>query len=166
MSFKKDVELFLRESNAIEGELSESALEDALSAWDYIHRKFNSGYGKVNVEDILHIHQLLMIHLRPDIAGFWRTVNVRVGGYIAPSAEKVPELMAEWWDEHRDAYTAEEIKQAHVAFENVHPFEDGNGRVGRILMLWQWCIAGLPVVIIKSENREAYYNWFKESREG
>jgi hypothetical protein len=49
----------------------------------------------------------------------------------------------------------------HVSFEHLHPFRDGNGRVGRILYNWQRLKLGLPIHVIKYEDRWEYYNWFK-----
>jgi hypothetical protein len=53
-------------------------------------------------------------------------------------------------------------KKAHVAFETIHPFVDGNGRIGRILMNWQRLQEGLPILIIhEGPEQMEYYKWFK-----
>jgi Fic family protein len=48
-----------------------------------------------------------------------------------------------------------------VAFERIHPFRDGNGRVGRIIMNAQRLQAGLPILIIPASERRLYYEWFR-----
>lgn len=74
-------------------------------------------------------------------AGRYRTISVRVGKYMPPSPEDVSGLMFElivWWNKH-----ASEIVPVlsssiiHYRFEAIHPFADGNGRMGRALALWE-----------------------------
>lgn len=59
------------------------------------------------------------------------------------------------------ASTEEEMVQDHIAFENIHPFIDGNGRMGRILLNWQRVKADLPILIIRESERQEYYSWFR-----
>jgi len=147
---------FLRESNAIEGEYDALALADAISAWEYAKA--------VSVPDrhcILGIHEKLMKRLRPDIAGIRRQVAVMIGGKELPNPGSVNRLWIMWEDNHSNAKTEEEIKQAHIAFEQVHPFEDGNGRVGRIVMNMQRLNHDLPILVIhEGEEQQEYYKWF------
>ena len=54
------------------------------------------------------------------------------------------------------------IKKLHVDFEKIHPFADGNGRVGRILMNVQMINSGLPLITIhEGIEQQEYYRWFK-----
>ena len=56
----------------------------------------------------------------------------------------------------------ETIEQDHIWFEKIHPFEDGNGRTGRILMNIQRLNAGLPLLIIhEGKEQMEYYKWFQ-----
>jgi Fic family protein len=58
-------------------------------------------------------------------------------------------------------YNEEQIKQWHINFEHIHPFEDGNGRTGRILMNIQRLKIGLPLLIIHTgQEQQDYYKWF------
>ena len=74
---------------------------------------------------------------------------------------EVPNRLANWltnvnsfvWDE-------ESIKGMHVGFEMIHPFPDGNGRVGRLIYCWMREKMGLPIHIIKESEKQGYYKWF------
>lgn len=145
---------FLVESNRIEEENSQDAHDDAFSAWGYLITQ-----NKLDTGNILEAHRLLMWRLRNDIAGHLRKVPVRVGDWIAPNPGSVRRLLIQWLSELKKD---EEIKQAHVAFEKIHPFEDGNGRIGRMIMNWQKVKADLPILVIHTGiEQQDYYKWFE-----
>lgn len=147
---------FLRESNNIEDERSHEALIDAKYAWDYLIK-----FDMLTPDNLLSTHYQLMARLNPAIAGKLRTVNVRVGHRVCPSFDSVPRLLTQWFMNHHNAADEDKIKKAHIAFEKVHPFQDGNGRVGRIIMNWQRVKAELPLLIIhEGEEQNEYYSWF------
>ncbi len=154
---EEDVAEFIRQSNLIEGEDSVIASDDSSLAWKWITAQSHMG-----PDDILALHQIMMGGLRPDIAGRLRSVNVRVGLWMAPNPGQVRRLLYQWEMNHSKAATEEAIKAAHIAFEKIHPFEDGNGRVGRIIMNVQRERAGLPILIIHvGDEQKEYYKWFK-----
>lgn len=155
----EELEEFLEESNAIESVFSEEALEDAHQAWEYLV----SECCKTPLEMILETHRLLMQRLNPRIAGKLRIENVRVGRQVCPDWTMVSGLLDEWVKKwcFGKAKTENKIKQAHVEFEKVHPFEDGNGRTGRLILNFMRVKAGLPLLIIHTGDEQlAYYNWF------
>jgi Fic family protein len=99
----------------------------------------------LTVESILEMHRALLEHSDPQIVGHWRDQQVWIGGgslgphtaqFVPPHHERVPALMddlltfANRTDLPRLAQTA----VAHAQFETIHPFPDGNGRVGRALV--------------------------------
>ncbi|MFN0070716.1 MAG: Fic family protein [Chloroflexota bacterium] len=100
----------------------------------------------VGVEDILSVHQALMRHTdRPEIGGQVRTVQNWIGGssfspctavFVPPPPEIVPELLDDLIEfVNSDRYPAlVQAGLAHGQFETIHPFIDGNGRVGRALI--------------------------------
>ena len=160
---KEDVLEFLRESNAIEREYSDEALQDALQAWMYLLTECCTPVDKM----ILEAHRLLMQRLNSDIAGKWRKCAVYIGGREASDWKDIDPLIRLWvhrWTE-TPATTEADIRQAHIDFEYIHPFEDGNGRTGRLLMNFQRLKAGLPLLIIhEGTEQHNYYKWFEEKQ--
>ena len=154
---EKELEEFIRESNAIEQEYSEQAFDDAWRAWKLI-----INFDTLDVSRVLEVHRILLLNLNKRIAGRLRDCDVRVGYKVCPSYEQVSGLLNEWFVRHSNAKTEEEIKTAHVVFEGIHPFEDGNGRVGRIILNWQRLTNDLPLLIIhEGVEQKAYYKWFR-----
>lgn len=150
---------FLQQSNYIEGEISDVALEDAVDAWACIDQYERE---QLTLKVILDVHALLMRRLNSRIAGKLRECNVRVGSRQCPDWTLVSGLVNEWIKRHADAKTVEEIVTAHAAFEHIHPFEDGNGRTGRIIMNWQLQKNNHNIFVINEEDRFEYYKWFKK----
>lgn len=146
---------FLYESNAIEGEYGVEAFEDAVKAWEFIR-----SYEKISVGTILDVHQILMKRLNPRIAGRIRDCNVTVGGKLCPPPYQVTALLNGWIQEHGGSILINKVEEAHVAFEKIHPFEDGNGRTGRIIMNWQHMKRGDDPCIIYEMYKQDYYDWF------
>ena len=154
-----DTELeFLEQSNFIESEYSTDALDQAIAAWLYLKNE-----NKLTITNVLKTHALLLRTLNPRIAGKLRTVDVRVGPHICPSFDRVPKLLERWFDNYiyDVVYEEDGIKQTHIEFERIHPFEDGNGRIGRIILNWQRVKAGLPILVIhEGPEQFEYYKWF------
>lgn len=153
---------FLRQSNLIEQEPSERAFEDAVAAWDWA-----KGLRELTVDDVRQVHWFLMNRLNPGIAGALRTQPVWVGSSTTPDPALVPEMLRNWVEDvnallHDDVQLKEETaKMMHVRFEKIHPFEDGNGRTGRILYNWHRLALGLPLHVIHvGDEQEEYYTWF------
>ncbi len=158
---------FLDHSNRIESEYSIEALKDAVEAWEYFSNKGNPMF---SFGTIIQTHQLLMKRLRPDIAGELRGCDVWAGGnkkhftslYLLE--ENINSLCRDILRNiHiRDTRTIFITMKYHVAFENIHPFEDGNGRVGRIIYNAHRLRLGLPIHVIHEGNEQMeYYKWFK-----
>lgn len=161
----KEVDEFLRESNAIEREYSKQAFDDAKQAW--ITGVLNAK-NDFSIDLMLGIHRRLMKRLNPNIAGKIRTVPIYVGSSKGYKECLKPELIKE---ELRLLFnpgiyptlSEETIKTWHIKFESIHPFKDGNGRTGRILMNLQRLKIGLPLLIIhEGDEQFKYYKWFKE----
>lgn len=166
MQVHDDVIEFLQQSNYIEN--VRDGLDQAVKAWLYLIDKKN-----LSKTSILQAHKILMKDqpLAYEKKGAWRKETVWIGGREAKPWYAVPDLMEGWIESVNNSLTSrfvdtDERKQGtvvafHIAFEGIHPFVDGNGRMGRILMNWQLVKFGLPIKIIREEDKQEYYKWFK-----
>jgi Fic family protein len=120
-------------------------------------------------ELILLLHKLLISNINDDIAGRFRQAGeyVRVGTHIAPPPEQIEHLMEtallEYTSDH-EIYFADKIAKFHLEFETIHPFCDGNGRIGRVLINLQLLKLGFPAIIVRDKEKQTYYDSFKEYR--
>lgn len=152
---------FLRESNAIEGVFDDLSWIDARMAWEYLCAEATIA---LNLAIILKTHKILMLHqpLRPNEKGYIRTVDVRVGPRICPAPRRLRFLLDNWIIAANDSpITENRIIRDHVAFENIHPFVDGNGRIGRMLLNWQRIKNGFDILVISVADRREYYELFR-----
>ncbi len=111
---------FLYESNAIEGEYSDAAFSDTVNAWLTAKRLRLP----LNFAHTMHIHECLMRTLSPRIAGKIRDCDVYVGGKKCLRPDLIKYALEQWFNDHGPAKTEETIKQAHIVFEEIHPFEE------------------------------------------
>lgn len=123
--------------------------------------------GPLKVEHILKIHKLLMSGIM-DNAGEFRTHSVRILGSYVPTSnylsiqKKLTELIQYCNETKIDSI--EQIAKTHAIFEQIHPFSDGNGRVGRLLMVIMALKQGLPPVLVLQEEKQAYYKYLQQAQ--
>ena len=127
--------------------------------------------GELSETLILRFHQMLMGGIDDSIAGRFRRRGeyVRVGLHVAPAPEHVERMMENILIDYvsdLDAYFLDKIALFHLDFEYIHPFCDGNGRLGRVIMNFQLLQLGLPRIIIRNSEKERYYQTFREFGEG
>lgn len=115
---------FMLESNSIEG-------EKRVNPNDVKAVNFALVAPLTNIGDLLHLHRLLGEYLKKDWVGKFRTVDVQVGNFRPLSHFIVPEAM----DEYIKELPLLDSWDAHNRFEKIHPFQDLNGRVGRLIWL-------------------------------
>ena len=127
--------------------------------------------GKVSLTKdlILLFHRMLTGGINDAIAGRFRRQGeyVRVGTHIAPPPEHVERMMEHTlfiYENDIDSYFLDKIAQFHLEFETIHPFCDGNGRIGRVIINFQLLELGFPRIIIRNRTKRTYYQAFDEYR--
>jgi Fic family protein len=117
---------------------------------------------------LLNWHERIFGITKPDIAGKYRDYLVRVGTYLAPDWQEVEKMINDLIDfvkKNKSMNPVELSARGHYKFEKIHPFGDGNGRVGRLLLnhiLWH---CGYPMIIIEYKKRKAYYKSLQKDEE-
>lgn len=171
-----------QESNRIEGEPLEGR------SFDNHFRVALLAQTAAKEKQLLHprvVHQLLFEKLPlpdrlqqllrpgdyrpPGVNVFVRDAGVK---HVFPDAIRVPALMGEWWSEWCNSwydgepnfYSALVRFGFHSWFEDIHPFHDGNGRVGRVLWWNMTMIADEEIEIISYEERESYFTRLRNDR--
>lgn len=117
---------------------------------------------KLTDKSILLFHKMLIGNIGDDIAGRWRTGNewVRVGTHIGADPAEVPKLIKaviKSFYTTSDSSIITRIARFHLEFEHIHPFVDGNGRIGRLLNNYLLLEAGYVPINVAFVNRTQYY---------
>lgn len=124
--------------------------------------------------DLLAAHKALMMGLVEE-AGMYRSGGVGVMSgdqvvHMAPQAERVPHLMADLlaWLGSTDVHPLVASSVFHYEFEFIHPFADGNGRLGRlwqtlILSSWHSLLVNIPVESLVYQHQDKYYKAIRQS---
>lgn len=128
----------------------------------------------ISREFILNLHKLVIKNtLRPELeaqTGKYRTLRVYIRGarWIPPKPEEVPREMASllsWYAKNKKkAHPLVLSAYFHSAFEIIHPFVDGNGRVGRLLMNFILHKNNYPMINIPNKKRYIYYKALESSQ--
>lgn len=130
--------------------------------FDYIGSK-----KKLNEDFILKLHSILMNSIRDD-AGFYRRHGVRIVGTYVPTANflKVPDLMEVLAKDinKKPKDLIGQVAEIHSRFEKIHPFSDGNGRIGRLLMAAMLLVDNLPPAVIRQERRRLYMTYLNKAQ--
>lgn len=117
----------------------------------------------LTVEMILLLHQMLLTNIRDEVAGRFRKEGemVRVGNHIGLPPQfiekRIEELLIRFSSETHISFI-NRIGQLHAEFESIHPFMDGNGRIGRVLNNYLLIREGFPPVIVRNKEKETYYS--------
>ena len=135
---------------------------------EYIRGK--TAQSDIDEELILFLHKMLLSGINDKIAGRFRLKNeyVRVGTFIAPAPEHIGRLIEAAILEYSSVVTSfflDRIIRFHLEFETIHPFIDGNGRIGRVLINYQLLRLGFPTIIIRDKEKKLYYDSFKQYRD-
>ena len=144
-------------------------VQGAIKAYEHFDH-----YSYKSEKDLLFSHKLMMDELLSN-AGKYRDINVGIGSkdgmtHVAPPPLRVPELMDELFGWLKSTKEHPLIVSCifHYEFEFIHPFSDGNGRVGR---LWQSVILShykkifgvIPIESVVRDNQEVYYKALEDA---
>lgn len=129
--------------------------------------------GQPLTEDIIKgMHKNLKEGVFEDIAngyaiGDWKKRANYVGHITTAPPHDVPDRINSLLNSYNSKRVVElrDIAKFHADFENIHPFQDGNGRVGRMILLKQCLDADITPVIIKDENKSLYYRCLSIAQE-
>ncbi len=158
----------IRESNLIEG--IDDPAEDArsLAAWNWLLDVVGDKH-VISQTVILELHKrITCTQLPPEEAGHFRRIQVYVGNHVPPSGEVMLGQMYGWGMDMLEHWQTLDPREMHIRFEKIHPFVDGNGRTGRMLMWlhekWQ---GKEPTLLLNDEKNKAYgyYDWFRLSND-
>jgi len=126
----------------------------------------------IRLATVLELHGEVFHGIKPD-TGQWRRVNVRITGmkHAPPRMEKVVPMMSAWEGEYtrRDMEGEDALALGawmHFEFESIHPFSDGNGRVGRLLLNLHLLKHNWPAVHILPPDRDRYLRGLVQGHEG
>ena len=119
----------------------------------------------LNESTIKNIHSLVLMN-QPEDKGVYRKIPVRImGAYTEPVQPyliepKLIELLAKNEERKATMSVVERVALFHLEFEGIHPFIDGNGRTGRLLLNLELIRNGYPAINVKFTDRRRYYDAF------
>ncbi len=146
---------------------------EALDHYDAIRyvRELARGTERLTQSNVCNLHLLVMGRSLPDIAGWYadlpRYVRTESWRYAFPQPAEVAPLMgdfAAWLGSGDDSPAA--AFEAHRRLVDIHPFNDGNGRVGRLLMNLKLIRGGYPPIAVRPEDRLDYIRRLQQAQAG
>jgi Fic family protein len=113
------------------------------------------------------LHQMLLGNIDEPIAGRFRSDGeyVRVGTHVAAAPERIEGLLREMlvrFTSDLHLHPVERLARVHLTFEHIHPFLDGNGRIGRVVLNYLLYQLGFPPIIVRTKGKEKYYAMLRE----
>lgn len=168
LTLKDTEDILLRDSIKKDHDIRE--IYEAKNLAKITQTLLDNQYKVINDTSILELHKLLLTGIKDEWAGRFRSGKewVRVGAHIGANPDFVEQLIKELianYNKPDDGYFLNKIAWFHAEFETIHPFNDGNGRLGRVLINQQLMMLGLPPVIIQNKNKHtSYYPAFDSYR--
>ncbi len=178
---------FIFESNAIEGShLSQSEVQsilrrkyvkksldrkevqevkNSIKAFDLIR----SNEFRLNQRSIINLHKLLVGGLGIETGYKKKKIIVNNKETTPPGEVRLHmKILLEWWKEQKKIKRHPLFVAAdfHQKFESIHPFIDGNGRIGRLLFIWMLLQSRYDLILFTNSNRQKYFNALSQADEG
>ncbi len=150
--------------------LSRPSLNEQIEAKNH-HRAFlyllshlKSG-GAITESFAKNIHKILLSGIRDD-AGMYRRHPVRIVGSYVPTANylRVPELVKKLFEKKLGSDRIYSVARFHADFEKIHPFADGNGRTGRLILIGMLLKENFAPPVITKKGRGAYYHALQKAQ--
>ncbi len=140
--------------------------ENLFRAWNYVEKNCSRLFTE---EDLFELHKLVNVGIENgETLGKYKKVQNYIGDVLTSSyvftEEKMNELLKWIKKAHKSVNDFEVAFQSHAQFEIIHPFVDGNGRIGRLLINWLLLYKKLSPIVI--EDRFTYYEALENSRRG
>ena len=147
----------IRESNLIES--IDDPAEDKRSRWAW---KWFIQQPKITTEVLFELHRRITLkQLQASVRGKYRPCQVWVGRHVPMPPAEVPVAMNLYLNQLNHHWSIFDPIAMHVEFETIHPFIDGNGRTGRMLLWWHQIQLGEePTLFRAAERWEQYYPLF------
>ena len=121
---------------------------------------------EISCKDIRNWHFMLMGGIRSDAGEYSSKYRIIPGSeeLTLTDPRDVPEELERWTKRYQNIRTLKDIAEAHAHFELIHPFGDGNGRIGRLLMSIHAMQAGFIPPLIDKNNKALYYVVLKHAQ--
>ena len=139
-------------------------------AIDYMINELENGQ-KLDIYIIKKINKEILDRLNDNAGNFKNSSNAILGADFETSTPQNAPFLTKNWIENLN-YRLElcknedeklfEILNSHIEFERIHPFSDGNGRTGRLIMLYLCFQEGISPFVIEKENRALYMSYLRE----
>ena len=122
----------------------------------------------LSLERIKKIHFLLCQNAIDGVAGTFKTIpNMIIGASFTPTQPHMVITELQEWILNLEAQLESQVKEGiieaicrqHIAFERIHPFSDGNGRVGRALMVYICLQKGIAPIVVTKEDKAEYISY-------
>lgn len=185
--WRKFAIMFIFESNAIEGSRLSLKEVEAIVKKKYIKKTIKrkeilevdnsikafelicSKNFILNQSSIINLHKIITTGLAVPLG--YKKANIVVNNKETTAPDKVRESMRDlllWLGGQRKKKVHPLILAAdfHARFEYIHPFYDGNGRVGRLLFIWMFLKFGYGVMLFKNKNRQSYFSALDQADNG
>ena len=135
------------------------------SALELIFKRLQNNDDILDEKFIKNLNEIINKNIK-ETDGF-RTIQVFIQGseHIPPEPEKIPNLMMYYVYNynHNEQNIFTKIARYHIEFEKIHPFEDGNGRTGRLLINYELLKNNLPPIVIAKEDRIKYFEFLRNN---